>query len=282
MVGLIAQVFFREGNERASAAACYRPAAASRESAIERRESLGLRGPLRRHDRARLPSSWRVAVLTCGTRPPRGAATGQDARDDLGLVSSPTLCSVFLRRRWRRSSLRASRRPWGKPLPQRKIARLLSPSRTMDLSLARYRGMRTRHVLRRAQRGRDQSGLRRYLGSGRGGAVFSGAAAPSAGGVVHRGPVRELPHEPLDKGGPDEGTITFWVKPPRLADLPTRARAAFPLRTRWHHYRDRKELGSHNHGDPEQNSRRPFHSPGAPPAVASLGLHVRITWNAEP
>lgn len=84
------------------------------------------------------------------------------------------------------------------------------------------------------------------------------------------------------KGGPNEGTMTFWVKPPRPADLTDTSASRFPTA---------------EHGgitvETAKNSDRtitvtlngtrggPFALQRPIPPCASLGLHVRITWNAE-
>lgn len=104
----------------------------------------------------------------------------------------------------------------------------------------------------------------------------SGGAAPSAPG---EGAAR-MSH--WIKGGPNEGTMTFWVKPPRPADLTDTSASRFPPA---------------EHGgivvETAKNSDRtitvtlngtrggPFTFQRPIPPCASLGLYVRITWNAE-
>jgi hypothetical protein len=119
-------------------------------------------------------------------------------------------------------------------------------------------------------------------GSPSGGAA-SGASAPSAGGAAPLGPgegAARMNH--WIKGCPNEGTITFWVKPPRPADLTDTSASRFPTA---------------GHGgitvETAKNSDRtitvtlngtrggPFTLQRPIPPCASLGLHVRITWNAD-
>jgi hypothetical protein len=84
------------------------------------------------------------------------------------------------------------------------------------------------------------------------------------------------------RGGPNGGTITFWVKPSRPTDLtdtsarryPTVEHGSITVETAKNSDRTITVTLSGTRGGPF-TLRRPI------PPCASLGLHVRITWNAD-
>jgi hypothetical protein len=84
------------------------------------------------------------------------------------------------------------------------------------------------------------------------------------------------------KGGPNEGTITYWVKPPRPADLTDTSASRFPTAGQGGITVETAKNSDRTITVTLTGTRGgPFTLQCPIPPCASLGLHVRITWNAD-